>query len=381
MSDVTVGRVVFPVPNHRPHQSPEETDTGMQSFMAMVIANLKMTVRNRQAIFWNLAFPAIFIVMFGVVFNNQGMGSFNVGVAGADSELRAAVTGAMADSDAFSVSEGTVEEELEALDDEDRSAVLVFPEDGSGEAITLYSSSGGGPNAQIATAAVRSVVMDVVGATTGVTIDQQEVDTSGTTYMDWFIPGILGMSLMNSGIIGIATAFVSFREKGILRRIKVTPFALWKFILARIVAALVVALVTSGILIVLGVLLWDVTVRGNPLLITAVLIVVAASMLAIGYAVAAIARNTETAASYANLITFPMLFLSGVFFPLGDMPGWLQPIIRLMPLKYAVEALRGPMLRGEGIGAIATDLLVLAAIFAVGMVFAVRYFRWEEAPK
>jgi ABC-2 type transport system permease protein len=97
--------------------------------------------------------------------------------------------------------------------------------------------------------------------------------------------------------------------------------------------------------------------------------------------VAAIARNTETAASYANLITFPMMFLSGVFFPLGAMPGWLQPIIRLMPLKYAVDALREPMLYGHGFGAIAGDLAILLGIFAVAMVFAVRYFRWEETPK
>ena len=92
----------------------------MQSFIAMVVANLKMTIRNRQAIFWNLAFPAIFIVMFGVVFNSGGMDSFSVGIAGADSELRASVTQAMEASDAFDISEGTTEEEIAALEDEDR---------------------------------------------------------------------------------------------------------------------------------------------------------------------------------------------------------------------------------------------------------------------
>jgi len=120
-------------------------------------------------------------------------------------------------------------------------------------------------------------------------------------------------------------------------------------------------------------------VRGNWLVIALALIVTAVAMLAIGYAVAAVARNTETAASYANLITFPMMFLSGVFFPLGSMPDWLQPIIRLMPLKYGVEALREPMLYGRGLGTIATDLLILLAIFAVAMLFAIRFFRWEEA--
>jgi ABC-2 type transport system permease protein len=347
----------------------------------MVLANLKMTVRNKQAIFWNLAFPAIFILMFGAVFNNGGLSAFDVGIAGGDSELRTAVTQAMEQSDAFNVHPGTTGEELDALKNEDRSVVLVFPEDGSSDAIEMYSSDAGGPNGQIATGAVRSTVMEVVGASTGVTVEQRQIETLGTTYIDWFVPGILGMSLMNSGIIGIATAFVSFREKGILRRIKVTPYALWKFILARIVAALVVALVTSGILIGIGWLIWGLTVRGNILLIIGVLILAAMAFLAIGYAIAAFARNTETAASYANLITFPMMFLSGVFFPLGSMPDWLQPVITLMPLKYAVEALRQPMLYGRGLGAIWQDLLILLAVFVVCLAFAVRFFKWDATAK
>jgi ABC-2 type transport system permease protein len=353
----------------------------MQSFLAMVLANLKMTYRNRQALFWNLAFPAIFILMFGAVFSNQGLSKFDVGLAGANSDFRDAVTQAMRASDAFSIHEGTETEELDALKNDDRAVVLVFPRDGSNQPVVMYASDAGGPNAQIATGTTRSVVSEVAGASSGIQIDQREIDTLNASYIDWFIPGILGMALMNSGIIGIATAFVSFREKGILRRIKVTPFPLWKFLLARIAAALILALVTSGILIGFGKVVWGLTVRGNPLLIALAIIVVAISMLAIGYAVAAIARNTETAASYANLITFPMMFLSGVFFPLGAMPGWLQPIIRLMPLKYGVDALREPMLYGHGVDAIAQDLLILLAIFAVAMVFAVRYFRWEEAPK
>jgi ABC-2 type transport system permease protein len=340
-----------------------------------------MTYRNKQALFWNLAFPAIFILMFGAVFSNQGLADFNVGIAGADSEFRDAVTGAMEGSDAFNVHEGTEDEELGELENDDRDVVLVFPEDGSGQPVVMYASETGGPNAQIATGAIRSVVMEVAGASSGIAIEQREIDTLDASYIDWFVPGILGMALMNSGIIGIATAFVSYREKGILRRIQVTPFPLWKFILARIAAALILALVTSGILIVIGRLAWGLTVRGNWLVILLAIIVTAISMLAIGYAVAAIARNTETAASYANLITFPMMFLSGVFFPLGAMPGWLQPVIRLMPLKYAVEALRQPMLYGRGLGAIATDLAVLLAIFGVAMAFAIRYFRWEESPK
>jgi len=353
----------------------------MRSFIAMVVANLKMTIRNKQALFWNLAFPAIFILMFGAVFSNTGLNQFTVGIAGDESHFRTAVTDAMTDSEIFDVNQGTTDQEMDALKNDDRDAVLVFPAEGSDQPVEMYTSESGGPNGQIAVGTIRSVVMEVAGQESGITIDQQQITTIGATYIDWFIPGILGMSLMNSGIIGIATAFVSFREKGILRRIKVTPFALWKFILARIVAALVLSLVTSGILIGLGWVVWDLTIRGNPLLIVGSLIAVSMSMLAIGYAVAAVSRNTETAASYANLITFPMMFLSGVFFPLGSMPNWLQPLINIMPLKYGVNALREPMLNGKGIDAIWQDLLILAVIFVVCMAFAIRYFKWDATTR
>lgn len=353
----------------------------MRSFIAMVVANLKMTIRNKQALFWNLAFPAIFILMFGAVFSNTGLNQFTVGIAGDESSFRTAVTDAMTGSEIFDINQGTTDQEMDALKNDDRDAVLVFPAEGSGQPVEMYTSDSGGPNGQIAVGTIRSVVMEVAGQESGITIDQQEISTIGATYIDWFIPGILGMSLMNSGIIGIATAFVSFREKGILRRIKVTPFALWKFILARIVAALVLSLVTSGILIGLGWVVWDLTIRGNPLLIVGSLIAVSMSMLAIGYAVAAVSRNTETAASYANLITFPMMFLSGVFFPLGSMPNWLQPLIAIMPLKYGVNALREPMLNGKGIDAIWQDLLILAVIFVACMAFAIRYFKWDATAK
>src|SRR5699024_5015034 len=136
-----------------------------------------------------------------------------------------------------------------------------------------------------------------------------------------------------------------------------------------------------AILIGFGKLLWGLTIRGHPLLITGVIIVVAMSMLAIGYAIAAVSRNTEIAASYANLITFPMMFLSGVFFPVASMPIWLRPLINIMPLKYGVDALREPMLYGNGIESIWIDLLVLAGLFVVFMVFAVRYFKWDATAK
>jgi ABC-2 type transport system permease protein len=185
------------------------------------------------------------------------------------------------------------------------------------------------------------------------------------------------MSLMNAGVIGTSTIFVSYRERGMLRRLRMTPFPLSSFIVARIVSQLIIAVAQTLILVGMARLLFGLDIRGNPLLILGVLVLGALAFLAIGFAISGIANNVETAAAYANLVTFPMLFLSGVFFSIDVAPAWLQPVTRALPLSYLVDALREPMTRSRGLDAIWIDLLVLVATFAVGMFVAVRLFRWD----
>ena len=350
----------------------------MQSFWAMVVANLKMTVRNRQAIFWNLAFPAIFILIFGAVFGGDATSSFDVGVTGPESAVRDQVTAGLEATDGFNVHTGAEEDELDALNNNDRQIVLVVPASiSSASPIGFYYNAQGGPTGSIAQAAVQNALMGILGQVGGVPIESNPVSTLDISFIDFFIPGILAMSIMNSGVIGLSTAFTSFREKGILRRIKVTPFALWKFILARIVASMLVILATSAILIGMAALVWGFELRGNWLLSLLVIVIGSLTFLSIGYAISSFARNTEAAASYANLVTFPMLFLSGVFFPVSSMPDWLQPVLNVLPLKYLVDALRQPMMYGRGMGDVWLDLLALLAVFAVCMAFAIRFFRWD----
>src|SRR5215211_2414669 len=136
----------------------------MRALLAMIKANLKMTVRNRQAIFWNLAFPAIFILIFGAVFGRDCGVVFDVGIAGDDSAYKSAAVGAMESSDAFDLHEsGSQEEELEALEDGDRDVVVVFgpqPESGYPD-VQIYYDDTGGPNADIAVNVVRQVLIGV----------------------------------------------------------------------------------------------------------------------------------------------------------------------------------------------------------------------------
>jgi ABC-2 type transport system permease protein len=353
----------------------------MKSLTAMIKANLKITVRNRQAIFWNLAFPAIFILIFGTVFNNDTSVSFSVGVVGAESALKSATLEALESSDSFEVHDTqTQDEELEDLENGDRDVVLVFgqpAENGGQPPVQIYYDETEGPNAAIATSVVRQVLLTAAQGESPVEITEQPVSAMDVSYIDFLVPGILAMALMNSGVIGLSTAFVIYRERGILRRIKVTPFPLTSFVFARIVTTLIVAVAQAVILVGLARALFGLDVRGNVLVILLAVVIGSLAFLSIGFAVSGFAKNVESAASYANLITFPMLFLSGVFFSVDAAPDWLGPITRILPLRYLVDALREPMTRGKGLETIWIDLVVLLATFAVGMFVAVRFFRWD----
>ncbi len=353
----------------------------MSSFMAMLIANIKMSLRNKQAMFWNLAFPALFIVLFGSIWGNDNFSTVDIGISGEESPMYTGVVDAFKSSDLFVVNTGSHDDELAALENDDRELVISLPE-ADGDPIQIYSSSAPADvTSQVTMSATRAILMDVLGASMGVDIEEVQIDALDTSFIDWFMPGIIAMSLMNTGIIGISTAFVAFREKGILRRIKVTPFPLWKFLLARVLGAMIVGLASTFVLIGLSMILFGAEVRGNWLLIIAMIILVSTCMLSIGAAIAAIARNVETAAGMANLITFPMMFLSGVFFPIDSMPDWMRPIMAVMPLRYGVNAIREPMLYGNGIGAIWMDILILIAISVATIFIAVRFFTWDSVKK
>lgn len=354
----------------------------MRALLAMIKANLKMNIRNRQALFWNLAFPLIFIVLFGAIFGGSSSIDVKVGVTGDPSTLQANTLAALKADKVFSLHTGSTASELKALDDGNRDLVLVFgppPASGQPQVKLMYDDTNG-PNANIAIAAVRQVLLSVAQGSNPVPIVEQAVSTHNLSYIDFFIPGILAMSLMNSGVIGLSTAFVIYRERGILRRVKVTPFPLTNFILARVISQVLIAVAQAVILTGVGMALFGLHLDGNLFLALLVVVVGALAFLAIGFAISGFAKNAETAASYANLITFPMLFLSGVFFSIDSAPTWLQPITKVLPLAYLVDGLRNVMTRGQGFSSIWIDLVVLLGVFAAAMIFAVRFFKWDARP-
>ncbi|HEX5164738.1 MAG TPA: ABC transporter permease [Thermomicrobiales bacterium] len=356
----------------------------MKALRYMIVANLKMSVRNRTALFWNLAFPLIFIVLFQFLFSGDSV-SIDVGIVGEDtSPVSQQVVARMREAEGFNVSTGTQESELNKLDDGDRSVVVVFTPGSNGSEVNaqLYWDQSDPQLGQVALSAVNTFLLDAnAELATGapvIAVQTTAVESSAIDYMDFLIPGILAMSIMNSGMIGLASAFVTYRERGILRRIRATPFPLSSFILARILSQLVISVAQAAVLIVAGLLIADLDINGNLLYVFIMVTLGSLAFLSLGFVVAAFARNQETADSLANAFTFPMLFLGGVFFPVDSAPDWLQPIMRLIPLRYLADGLRNMMIHNASLPDEWLNLLVMLATAAVGFALALRFFRWES---
>ncbi|BBL79005.1 hypothetical protein RxyAA322_08590 [Rubrobacter xylanophilus] len=363
----------------------------MKAFLSMVGANLKMQARNRTALFWLLAFPALFIVLFGFLFSDDSGLTATAGVVnGSSTPLAAQMTRAMERSSFFEVERSRERgAEIQKLKEGDLDAVLVFPEHAApGEPLKVeaYVDRSKLSTSQAVSAAIQQIADRFNrGPEQGpelVSVSTRGVQGRDLGYtIDYLAPGFVAMSIMQNGVIGLAAAFVTLRERGVLRRIRVTPFPLVSFIGARIVSNLVVVLFQVAILLGLARALFGLHVGGDVASVAAGVAVFsvlgALAFLAIGFFVAGVSRRVESANTLGNLITFPMLFLAGIFFPITQAPQWMQEISKALPLSYLADGLRQTMVYGTSLGHLWTDALALMATALVGFLLAVRFFRWE----
>lgn len=356
----------------------------MTALRAMIVANLKMSFRNRSALFWWLAFPVIFIVLFGYLFSG-GEFTMDVGVVGAEqSPVTAQIVERMREQSGFEVRTGERAAELRALENGQRRVVVIFGPGAGAHQITaeIYFDRANPQLSRMAVAAVQQFLSEanaaMVGAPRLIEVSVEGVDAEQFRYIDFLVPGVLAMSIMNNGMIGLSSAFVTYRERGILRRIRATPFPLIQFIVARISTQVIIAVVQAVVLLAVALALFQVTIAGDLLSLLAMIVLGSLAFLALGFFISGIARNTEVSDSLSNALTFPMLFLGGVFFPVDSAPAWLQPITRIIPLTYLANGLRDIMVRGETVVQVWPEALIMLATALIGLLLAVRFFRWES---
>lgn len=350
----------------------------------MTLANVRMIVRNRTALFFLLGFPLIFMLLFGYLFGT-GETRLSIGIAGEDiSPLAGVIADQMEQTEGFTVHRGDLQSELSAIEDGNRTVVLAFSEPEGDHALDarIYVNQSNPQFAQIGLNAVEQFLLrselEMAGQPRMIRSDIASVEGDEFQFIDFFLPGVIGISLMVNGIQSLSTTFVAFREKGILRRIKATPFPLWQFILSRITTQVVIAVIQMVILVAIALVLFNVNLSDSYFSALVLVVLGAFAFLGIGFVISAFASNTDVADSAGTIVTIPMMFLSGVFFPVDDAPGVLQPIIQVLPLTYLVEGLRTVLIDGGTLNDTWLEMGVLVATAVVGFLVSVRFFRWES---
>jgi ABC-2 type transport system permease protein len=204
----------------------------------------------------------------------------------------------------------------------------------------------------------------------------ETVQTNDLNFISYLVPSILGMSLMQLGVFA-AIPLVADREKQILKRLSATPLRRWQLVGSNVLTRLLIAVVQTVIIIAAGAFLFDVQLSGNPLLLAALVVLGAVTFIAFGYVIASFAPTEDAANGMTSVAQFPLMFLSGTFFPIEAMPDALQAVAHAMPLTYLSDALRQVMVDGTPIAPLWICFAVLIGFLAVCFAISARFFRWQ----
>lgn len=360
----------------------------MNSFLNMLNANFKQFLRDKTALFFTLAFPVLFIIMFGLVFSGTDKINYDVALVNEDdSQISQGIVQAFSQVSIFSVQDNPRDDSLQLLTDGKLKAVIILPA-GLGQAalsgqtteVQVYYDGSQTSVNQIILPVVKEILQSINREITQTPvlfeISEETIQTKDMSMMSFFIPGVLAMSIMFLGIYS-AMPLIQQREKKILKRLGASPISRSTIIFSQVVLRLGLAVLQTVIIIVIGQLMFGVEILGNWWLLLGLVMLGTLSFISLGFLVASLAKTEEGAMPIVQLIQFPMMFLSGIFFPLEYMPDFMRPVVNALPLTYLGDAFRQVMVDGAPAFPLGVDLLVVTGWLVVCMVISVRFFRWE----
>jgi len=233
------------------------------------------------------------------------------------------------------------------------------------------------PDARTARLLVDRAIQTAAGRHDAVSSQNEFVHETGARYIDFVIPGLLGMNLMGSAIWGMGFAIVDARRKKLIKRLIATPMPRHYYLLSFLLSRLVLLVVEVGVVLGFGAVVFQVPLRGSFLDLTALCVLGSLSFCALGLLIASRAQTIEAASGLMNVVMMPMWIVSGVFFSAQRFPDSLQPVIQALPLTAVIDALRANMLQGAGIVQVAPHLGVLAVWLVACFALALKLFRWR----
>jgi ABC-2 type transport system permease protein len=359
---------------------------------ALFVASVLMFVRNRAALFFSLFLPLIIMLIFGVL-NFEGATTIELGLVDeAQNEASSRLSQGLEAYDYIELSSGSRDAELAALEVGDLDFVLAIPsgfdpQPGQESGLVAYAATADPQQTQVAQGLLQQAVGQALFAPVGggtppggvlgaPPVRFESVASRDLAYIDFLVPGIVGMTVMQLGLFSVAFGFVQLKRTGALRRLFATPTSPAYFLAAQVGSRMIIAFVQVAILFGIGI--WfGLQMFGDYLSLAVIVLLASIIFLAVGFAIAGWAKNEDQAAPVANLISLPMLFLSGVFFPRDAMPEFLANITQFMPLTYVNEALRAVVNEGAGLTSLGPQLLGMGVWVVITFLLAVRLFKWE----
>jgi ABC-2 type transport system permease protein len=378
----------------------------MRAFRHLYIATIREFVRDRTAILWHLVSPVLFMVIFGVVYGGEDTITLEIGLVNQDGAACADLVTGFEQIEAFTVTRGDLAAELAALEDGERDAVIVIPA-GTGASLAayfaalvesgairpslsrdlsasleVYTDPAEQRTSQIVLSVIEKVVAGISEEMTGIppalTIAARAATRDDLSYLDFLLPGVLAMSLMQLGLYGTAEPLVSLREKHVLRRMGATPLTRVTLLASQIAFRLTLAVVSCALVIAVGVIVFGIQIAwANLPGMVGITLLGGTVFITMGYFLTTLARTEQAIQGVLILPYFLLMFLSGIFFPLESMPGWIRPFVDVLPLTYLGDALRATVLDAGSTFSMTRNIGILVAWLAVCAGLALRFFKWE----
>jgi ABC-2 type transport system permease protein len=366
----------------------------LRAFGAVFISYYRQFVRDRGALFFTFIFPIMFILLFGWAFRNEGVQRFDIGLVDQGSPQSTTIITFTLDNvtldsgdKLFRLESGPFDDMMRLLEDGSLDAIIVIPASMDNSlaqeqptAIQIYYDPTRISNQQILVPILNQVVNGLnqylQGTTPLITLDEETVQSRELRYIDYLVPGVLGMSLMFSGIYG-GLPIIQQRQAHIIKRLGATPLRRSMLIFGDLAFRMILVLLTAALIILVGSLVFDVQMVGSWLGLCGMVILGSLVFTSLGYLLAAFVKTEEAAIPIINVVTMPMMFLSGTFFEITSMPSFIEPVIKILPLTYLNDALRQIMVDGTPVHSMTTDVAVLAAWAVVCLGITIRFFRWD----
>ena len=336
------------------------------SLYQLTVVRFLLIIREPEAIFWIFIFPILLALGLGIAFRNRPADVLQVGATTTQ------LTHALASDNGLTAM--TIDEAAGAKALATGKILLLAIQESEGVA---YKYDDTNPDARTARLLADRAIQTSAGRRDATRVENELVHEKGSRYIDFVVPGLLGMNLMGSAIWGLGFAIVEARQKKLLKRMVASPMPRWQYLAAFLLSRLAMLVIEVAMFLGFARLVFGVPFRGSLWQLGFLCVLTSLAFSALGLLVSSRAKTMEAASGLMNLVMLPMWILSGVFFSASRFPAVIQPAVRALPLTAAIDAMRGNMLQGMNLGQLMNQVGILLAWLIVPFAVSLRIFRWR----